>query len=880
IYNWTWDFGDGNISYERNPVHRYADGGRYDITLFVKDISSGGNSATKQIIVFNVPPVADFYWTREGNSIKFLDYSSDVDGSVVNWTWDFGDGNISYERNPVHNYTKSGTYDVTLTVKDDDSASNSTTKKINTFNIIPYVNFFWSPIEPTVLDTVQFSDNSSGIDDDIVNWTWDFGDGNISYEQNPSHQFSEKKTYTVTLIVIDERYALNTRSKDIEIVNAPPLVDFSWEPEYPADGELINFTDESHDMDGSVVNWTWDFGDGNISYERNASHAFSESGTYSVNLTVRDNDNASSSIVHNITIANIYVDDDAPPEWYDERHVRTIQEAINNGSEGCHIYVMEGTYRENVVVDKLVIIYGNNAVLDGMGAGNAITVIANKTEIKSLEITNASTGSGIMVEGNNVTIENCVFTDSKIGLCLKGNDTRITNTSISGNIDGVVIYGSRNIIKDSEIIQNSNGTEIITGDGNRIEKNNFLDNFFAIEIKDGDGNEVEKNYFEGNSFAVDVYTDGKCNIDDNNVKGNGNGIRVFSDNSTSVDNNTFGLNTVAILVNGDGNDITNCNIAHNQRGIEVDFSYNVVINGCSFSDNDYGVYVDRSDYITIVNSNFSSHDSDGVYAVNSSRVGVFSSSFSYGGTHIENCTGVEIRYCNYTGGNSGLAITNSQVLVENCSLYETGAAITIYNGNTTIRYSNIYENEIGVKVHGWSVINDCSIYDNNYGIFASEWNGSGRNISLSGNGYGVYLYNSSHSFMENLSATSNDFGIYLKNSSYNTISNSTLSSNKKDLTMYNSSHNTIKNNTIGDGSTAMEIINSRHNIISGNEFKKSYLGLLISYSPLNTFTENRFNGNDYGIDVEGSDVSHFYEDMDVSNKVNGMSVYYMVNSSG
>ncbi len=880
IYNWTWDFGDGNVSYERNPVHRYSDSGRYDVTLFVKDISSGGNSATKQIFVFNVPPVADFYWTREGGSIKFLDYSYDSDGSVVNWTWDFGDGNVSYERNPVHNYSEAGIYDVTLTIKDDDSASNFTTRKINTLNNIPYVNFFWSPMEPTVLDTVKFNDNSSGIDDDIVNWTWDFGDGNISHEQNPSHQFSEKKTYTVTLTVIDERYALNTRSKEIEIVNAPPVVNFSWEPEYPADGEAINFTDESYDMDGSIVNWTWDFGDGNVSYERNASHAFSESGTYSVNLTVTDNDNASSSIVHEIMIANIYVDDDALPEWYDEKHVRTIQEAINNGSDGSHIYVMEGNYRENVVIDKLVFIEGNNAVLDGMGAGNAITVTADKVEIRNMEITNASTASGIRVEGNNVTVEDCTFTDSKVGIYVDGNDTMIAKASITDNIEGVVIDGSRNAIKESEIIHNSNGTEIIGGDDNSIEGIDFLDNFFGVEIKNGDGNILNKNYFEGNSFAIDVYTMDECTIKDSNLNGNGNGIRLFSDNSTLVENNTFTLNSIAILVNGDGNEITDCNIVHNQKGIEVDFSYNVIVNGCSFSDNDYGVYIYRSDYITVINSDFQSHDHGGVYALNCSRVGIFSSSFSYGGANIENSTGVEIRHCNYTNGDYGLATTDSQLIIENCSLSEINAGINPYNSDILVRNSLISGNGVGIKIHGQGKIENCFIQNNEYGIYASGWNGQGMNLSITGNKYGVYLYNSSYFSMENLSATGNDCGIYVENSSYNTISNSTLSSNDKGISMSNSFHNTIKNNTVGDSSTAMEMMNSRHNTVSGNEFKYSHLGLLISYSPLNKFAENEFNGNDYGIDMEGSEVAHFYEDMDASNKVNGMSVYYIVNSSG
>ena len=881
IYNWTWDFGDGSISYERNPVHRYADDGTYDITLFVKDYSSGGNSVTKQIFVFNVPPVADFYWTRESNSIKFLDYSHDSDGSIANYTWDFGDGNISHEQNPVHNYSQYGAYYVTLTIKDDDSASNSTTKMVNTFNEIPYVNFFWSPLAPTVLDMVQFSDNSSGIDDEIVNWTWDFGDGNTSYEQNPAHQFAEKKTYTVTLTVIDEGYALNTRSKEIEIVNAPPVVNFSWEPQYPADGEAVNFTDESYDMDGYIVNYTWNFGDGNISYERNATHTFAKSGTYAINLTVRDNDGASSSKVYYIRIANIYVDDDAPPEWYDAKHVHTVQEAVNNASEGYHIYVLEGNYRENVVVDKTVIIEGENAVIDGMGAGNAITVTADKTEIKNLEVKNASNNAGMEVQADNVTIKNCVFTDSKIGLYMKGDDGKVTNSSITGNIKGAIIDGSRNLIENNNILQNTNGTDI-NGDGNKVDSNNFVNNIFAVEIINGDGNKVDSNNFEGNSFAIDVYTSGECSIDGNNINGNGNGIRLLSDNSTSVDNNTLNLNAVGILINGDGHRITNCSITNNNNGINIDSSYNTLINGCSFSDNGYGIYIDGSDYITVSNSEFDSHSPDGLYATNSSRIGIFGSSFNYGGVNIRECSVVEINYCNYSGG-YGLSLTNSSAMIKNCTVHGGNVGLAAHGGNITLRDSEIYGNDIGVKMQGRGMIGNCSIHDNTYGIYGADWDGLGSvNItaSLSKNVYGIYLDNFSYSTLENISFLNNTCGLYMKNSSYNNVLNCTLSKNEKSIVMENSQHNTLKNNTMKESSTAFEIINSRYNSISENEIKESGTGLLLSYSPLNTFTENKFNENDYGIDVEGSEVEHFYEDMDASNKVNGMSVYYIVNSSG
>ncbi|MEA2053716.1 MAG: PKD domain-containing protein [Candidatus Thermoplasmatota archaeon] len=878
IYNWTWDFGDGGISYEKNPTHRYVDNGRYDVTLFVKDYSSGGNGVTKQIIVFNVPPIADFYWTKEYDSIKFLDYSYDLDGSIVNWTWDFGDGIISHDQNPSHNYSHYGTYNVILTIKDDDSATGIITKKINTLNQIPYVNFFWSPLEPTILDTVQFSDISSDIDE-LINWTWDFGDGNTSYEQNPAHQYSEKRTYNVTLTVIDAGYALASHSKDIKVVNAPPIANFSWEPQYPTDGEIINFTDNSSDLDGNIVNWTWDFGDGNTSYERNASHAFSQSGTYRVNLTVIDDDGASSSKVCDITIANIYVDDDAPIKWYDERHVRTIQEGINKASYGYHIYVLDGNYRENAVINKIVMLRGDNATIDGMGAGNAITITSDNTEIKNFVITNASNSVGIDADGDNATIENCLFTDNKIGVYLRGDYINVSNNEMRGNGKGIIVDGSDNTIKNNEI-ENPSGI-VLNGNGNEISSNTFTDNIFAIEIQNGERNKINENGFYINQYAIDVRTYGTCLITNNELVGNGNGIRLFSRN-TFVNNNTLKFNTIAILIEGDENEVANCNITQNGNGTKIVSSHNILVHGCSFFSNTYGVYIDNSDLINISNNKFDLQDTDGIYTQNSSQVELFNCSFSgnTGGMNVKNSSGIEIKSCNYTGENYGINITDSQVSIENCIIWENDAGLSVCGDNITLKTSDIYENDFGLKIYGKNgTLYECNIHDNIYGIYAANSANLEMQTSIFRNEHAVYLCNVSASILKNSSLSNNNYGLYLENSYCNNITNCTFAHNEKGVTLANSSNNRAGNNTLQNNTIGLEIANSKYNTISKNEIEENHIGLLLSYSPHNIFTDNIFNINDYNIDMEGGKSEHFYEDIDVSNEINGMVIHYLIGQS-
>ncbi|MCJ7570581.1 MAG: hypothetical protein MUO82_01710, partial [Candidatus Thermoplasmatota archaeon] len=72
-------------------------------------------------------------------------------------------------------------------------------------------------------------------------------------------------------------------------------------------------------------------------------------------------------------IADVYVDDDADPSWYDASHVKTIQEGINNATAGDTVFVYNGTYYENVVVNKTISLVGedkNGTIIDGSGGGD------------------------------------------------------------------------------------------------------------------------------------------------------------------------------------------------------------------------------------------------------------------------------------------------------------------------------------------------------------------------------------------------------------------------------------------------------------------------------------------------------------------------------
>ncbi len=132
VATWSWAFGDGGTSTERNPGHIYSGGGSYTVVLTVTDDGGASGSVSGSVTVTseNAAPTAAFTSTCSGLACEFADGSTDSDGSVVAWSWAFGDGGTSTARNPSRTYAVTGTYDVTLTVTDDRGATHQRTAPV------------------------------------------------------------------------------------------------------------------------------------------------------------------------------------------------------------------------------------------------------------------------------------------------------------------------------------------------------------------------------------------------------------------------------------------------------------------------------------------------------------------------------------------------------------------------------------------------------------------------------------------------------------------------------------------------------------------------------------------------------------------------------
>ena len=362
-----------------------------NVTLGVKDTF---------VVHINFPPTASFTYSpafpTTADAIQFNDTSTDSEGNITSWYWEFGDGNHSTSQNPTYKYPESGTYWVTLTVTDSDGTSNSTSRKL-VFSLTDdfndgnadgwvYNDNYWRVIDGEFVVDVPFGVSKSSVagqecwsdyvvEADIMHtslskqrvnlmgrktsrgfYAFEFyyhewftnevelvkfdsrgartiATGSFSFEPNVWYHLkmefngSKIKCYvngTKVIETTDNSFSHgrmgfyvwnlgggshfdNVGVNVYNITNLEPTASFTYAPEFPLASDIINFTDLSTDPDGSIVELHWNFGDGSNETitipPANTTHQYATVGTYTVTLTVIDNEGATNNISKDIIIA-------------------------------------------------------------------------------------------------------------------------------------------------------------------------------------------------------------------------------------------------------------------------------------------------------------------------------------------------------------------------------------------------------------------------------------------------------------------------------------------------------------------------------------------------------------------------------------------------
>ncbi len=292
IAEWQWDFGDGSTSTSRNPSHIYTMPGTYTVSLTVTTSVGTHTALRRDYIEVVEPPTAEFEATPVlGNApltVNFTDMSDPGSSEIIDWQWNFGDRTpTSAEQNPVHIYDAPGLYTVSLTVTT--SVGSDTMEKVQYVNVAgnPVADFESNFAPGTAPLSVTFTDASDAGTAAITGWTWDFGDGGMSMEQNPTYVYATPGIYTVSLMIETEVGSDTVTRQNLIVVEEGPTAAFAGDPVMGAAPLSVAFTDQSSAGSMAISNRLWDFGDGGLlSTRQNPTRVYNVPGVYTVSLKV------------------------------------------------------------------------------------------------------------------------------------------------------------------------------------------------------------------------------------------------------------------------------------------------------------------------------------------------------------------------------------------------------------------------------------------------------------------------------------------------------------------------------------------------------------------------------------------------------------------
>lgn len=333
----------------------------------------------------NELPTAAFTHTE-----NFLDLSvdgttsSDPDGTIAGYSWDFGDGTTGTGVTASHRYATAGTYQVTLTVTDNRGGTAQSAMSVTVVaNQAPVASFTHSE---SFLDLSVDGRASADADGTIVGYRWNFGDGESSTGATATHSYASAGTYDVVLTVTDNGGASTSSTVQVTVVGQPanqlPTAVLAHQE---------NFLDVSldgagsSDPDGTIATYAWNFGDGTTGTGATTTHSYAAAGTYQITLTVTDDRGGAATDTATVTVA-------ANPAYAVDEFERTASAGWGSASPGG-AWTLSGTLSRYSVAD------GVGKVSLGAGTGSTVSlgsVSATDTEAAmTLTTDKAPTGGGL-----------------------------------------------------------------------------------------------------------------------------------------------------------------------------------------------------------------------------------------------------------------------------------------------------------------------------------------------------------------------------------------------------------------------------------------------------------------------------------------------------
>lgn len=288
IAGYNWNFGMSSSSLQ-HPTFVFPSSGTYSVSLITTS-AKGCKDTAIQNITIHPYPVINFNTPASCKNavVNFTNNSTITTGSIVSYTWTFGNGITSSLIHPTQNYTAHGTFMVTLSATSNQGCIATGTNSI-LIHPLPIVNFNGSNVCQGI--GTNFFNNSSIASGNITNYVWDFDNDGTPDDNNPNpvHQYTNTGTYTVNLVATSNNGCVNAITNTVAVYANPTA---SFTSNNVCFGTATTFSNQSTIGGGSSINTNaWDFGDASYAYLANPQHTYPSSGNYTVQLTVTSNNN-------------------------------------------------------------------------------------------------------------------------------------------------------------------------------------------------------------------------------------------------------------------------------------------------------------------------------------------------------------------------------------------------------------------------------------------------------------------------------------------------------------------------------------------------------------------------------------------------------------
>lgn len=379
-----WTTEDPNIAVVNNDGLVTATGPG-EVSIIARSVADPSKTAEAVINIENL--IASFTVSPPAGEADtdFTFDASDSEGDIVNYDWDFGDGTTANDIIVFHTYGIASEFTVTLTITSSTGATASTDRIVSTTGL-PVVLITATPLAGNPPLEVSFDGSDSfSPKGDIVKWDWEFGDGNTDEGETAIHTYEQSGLYIVKLIVED--VIGQTASDSIEIrVNMPPVALFTVAPESgDAPLDITVNAINSFDPDGFIVSYDWDFGDGTVIENGDVveEHTYTDTGDYTITLTVTDNDGATADVSTNIFVgcSNILTGD------IFVSNSESLQQLIGVCGIDGNLTIWSSEFNNLSGLTSLRFIEGNLNILSNEDL-NSLNGLNNLTKVSGLVINN------------------------------------------------------------------------------------------------------------------------------------------------------------------------------------------------------------------------------------------------------------------------------------------------------------------------------------------------------------------------------------------------------------------------------------------------------------------------------------------------------------